>query len=290
LVALGVVAVVTASPGQGLIQHHVPTDVAAYQQPLGVRPTRSLVVPSSIPGQRSLPLGSTQVLTGSNYLYGSDRSGWGYTSLGQAFYQRALCPQLVYIVCPEGVDFLLSREPETGQQWVEVLGLRTLVLSDELVGRFRRDLVGRWRPTTGGAGFQTLVRVDGTPLPGRLSTVPFDATVIASADTSAQRQSYQLADQPGGLVTFGDIYWPGYTATFNGQPVDTFALAGKIVAVRLPPGPGDLTVRYVPAGATFALGSTASGLALLSILLLWRPLRRRRRALSGEEDAQGAAR
>lgn len=71
-----------------------------------------------------------------------------------------------------------------------------------------------------------------------------------------------------GLLVVGDVHYPGWTATANGQPMTIHAANGSIRAVELPAGTHHVQMRYRPASVYLGLALTIAGLALTATL--WR--------------------
>lgn len=259
---IGVFAVNRAPRNLDLVDYPLPSSVSAYLHPLGVQPSGSLVIPTP---QKQL---NSDVLIGSDYLYGTGRAGWGYSPLGQRFYETRTCPGLGLGMCDEVASLLMSTEPVTGRQWSELMGLSTIVTPDWLRPQLTTDLVGRWDIGPKASGYTTLRRSDAPVLPGRITYSQSGLDRITVLSQSAGRQEFDVADQAGGLVVLADVYWPGYKATFNGEPIEVFALDNSQVALRLPPGAGDLSVSYVPRWSGWALSAFILGVLLFGVLIL----------------------
>lgn len=238
-----------------------PTNVADYQLPLGAGPERSLVL---VPPEMNMTAAALQgVFTGQNYLVGPARSGVGYSSVGQRYAAERFCTHIGGFTCPAGVANMLQVEPSTGRRWIDLLGVNTLVAHRGFIPALDQGLPDVWNQTQATKDFVVLRRPAEPQLVGRISTLPegAQAKAIEIRDTM---QSYSI-DSTGGRVVFADVFWPGYGAEWNGEPVPVTALGNVLVAVDIPPGAGTLTVTYRPAGATIAAGFVGLGL----LLTLW---------------------
>ncbi len=107
-----------------------------------------------------------------------------------------------------------------------------------------------------------------------------DARIVSYANTRVEIE----ADGPGGMLVMSDLYFPGWQATLNGQPVDILRANYCFRAVALPPGPCRIVMCYRP--RSFMLGASISGLSSLLVvaaLVLGRRRRARSRPSPGEE-------
>jgi uncharacterized membrane protein YfhO len=94
------------------------------------------------------------------------------------------------------------------------------------------------------------------------------------------------ADEPARIV-FARLWFPGYTATLDGRPIDVVRHDGTLVAVDLPPGSdGELVISYRSPGfvplAILALASIAA-------LAVGQVLAHRRRSRPGPPTADDAS-
>lgn len=76
---------------------------------------------------------------------------------------------------------------------------------------------------------------------------------------------------------FSRLAWPGYTATLNGEELQTKGLADIFLYVDLPPGTenADLQITFRPPGERLGLAAMAGG-TLLLVGLVVLDVRRRR--------------
>ena len=128
-----------------------------------------------------------------------------------------------------------------------------------------------------------LERVDGL-IPDASGRVV--ATVNASADpisSDADSEHVTVSAPAGGSVVFSRLAWPGYTATLNGEPLQTKGLADIFLYVDLPPGTdaADLELTFRPPGERLGLAAMAGGVMVL-IGLVVLDVRRRRRPSAPE--------
>jgi hypothetical protein len=202
------------------------------------------------------------VFIGQGYLYSGTASGVGYTPIGQKYLMARMCTDVFGFSCPQVVDFLTEREPTTGEQWVVLLGPRAVVAHADFAGALREEL--DW-PVTAQRGDFTVIGNPSGPGVGRM--VHLGDGTASAVSTSDRRQVYAVgAGSDDRVAVFSDVYWPGYRATWNGQPLAVTALENLLVQVTLPPGEGELVVEYVPAGSSTATACVVLGLLLTALL------------------------
>ena len=257
----------------------MPTEVASYQQPLGAGAERSLVLyPAFIDYGAAAAEG---VYLGQNYLLSPARSGLGYTSVGQRQLVADMCTATHGWTCPAAVDFLASTEPTTGQVWAALLGADTIVAHNFFVPALQEKLP-QWVVAQTSGDFTVLKLADGSDQPGRVTYSP-PGMQIEGLDVGELTQTYQVDSSAGGTIAFADVYWPGYEATFNGQPIPVTPLADALVSVTLPARSGTLEIVYHPAGLGPSLVSSVVGLLLAAAAAVV-AARMRRTGLSPSAD------
>lgn len=179
-----------------------------------------------------------------------------------------------------GAERFAAVDPGTGLTWLEllrvdqvvaVLGPRDQLLQEVLDDSWKRVDEGRHTATYRHAPYD---------LPGLVSyTAP--GTEVAARDDCPLRHSHECVDvtvagDDPGRVVFARLWFPGYSATLDGEPVDVVRYDGTLVAVDLPAGTdGELVVSYrspgfVPLAAL--AGAVVAGLAIAQL-----GVRRRRR-------------
>lgn len=84
---------------------------------------------------------------------------------------------------------------------------------------------------------------------------------------------YDVTSQGGGLLVFSEIYYPGWTATIDGQPAELGRVNYVLRAMRIPNGKHQVVLEFRPASVTTT--STMAYIAILTILgllatALWR--------------------
>lgn len=190
----------------------------------------------------------------------------GASSIGQRYLNRRLCLGWYGAGCPRLADALQAVEPSTGRRWIDLLGVEQVQVGPGPSARAWKSVMGTgWQPVDREGRVTVYRRARPLPTVGRITDVHGPATVTAQEEGNEQ-QSYAVsaADAPTRLV-FRDIYWPGYTATLAGSPLEVTPVAGVFVSVTIPAGAtGTLTVGYAPAGENAMIALVVLGGVLVS--------------------------
>jgi hypothetical protein len=282
----GLVALVTTAVITGCaIQHNTnPQGIDHGVQASGV------VAPSAIkPGVPTLYLYQT-VIAEQEAIRLRDGLGWGfaaltpdrrilngYSSIGQAYLNHQLCIGWQGDSCVPIVKRLFEQEPTSGRTYANLLGVQQIVATPKFAAKMRKYAPPQWRLV---ARLET-VSVFRRPPPaeiGRITTIIGRATAHPVTVTNEQ-QTYDVATSGGARLVFRDLYWPGYTASLDGEDIPVESVSHEFVSVTLPPGTaGELTVRFVPPGADLRLALWLGGGVLLAFCIGVALLRRTRRA------------
>ncbi|WP_158545932.1 hypothetical protein [Blastococcus sp. TF02A-30] len=195
---------------------------------------------------------STGLLTG-------DRQINGYSPLAHRFLREHVPLDDHGNFGDSGAELFTSVDGGTGLTWLELLrvdqvvaqhGPRDVQLAEELDGSWRRTSIGEHTSTYRRAPYR---------LPGLVS---YAAPGVEIEDRESCRRQHsrecvRVSGGDGGRVVFARLWFPGYTATFAGRPVDVVRYEGTLVAVDLPAGAaGDLVLSY-RSPAVVPLGSLA---------------------------------
>ncbi|CAB4888538.1 hypothetical protein QNA19_05945 [Rhodococcus fascians] len=212
-----------------------------------------------------------------------------YTPVGYLDFANLLCFEHEGSTCTDAFDRLFEIEPYTGKTYADLMQLDRVVLQKlqyPLAEREAAPAGWQWvtAPTPDSARqVYVLERVDGL-IPDASGRVV--ATVNASADpisSDADSEHVTVSAPAGGSVVFSRLAWPGYTATLNGEPLQTKGLADIFLYVDLPPGTdaADLELTFRPPGERLGLAAMAGGVMVL-IGLVVLDVRRRRRPSAPE--------
>jgi uncharacterized membrane protein YfhO len=92
------------------------------------------------------------------------------------------------------------------------------------------------------------------------------------------RLTYDVHSGKGGVVVFSEIYYPGWTATVDGEPQELGRVNYVLRALQVTPGHHEVVLSFFPKSIdrTETVAYVAYGLLLLILLaLLWQGYRRR---------------
>ncbi len=209
----------------------------------------------------------------------------GYSSIRQRQWSSRFCVEVAQgETCPKIVEALFHQERQTGRPWIDLLGYRTVVVAgDKAQQAFASHAGSVWRVVDRGQAFVEYQRSP-EAVAGRISEVVGSADISAVSETN-ESQSYDVQTAAGATLVFRDLYWPGYTAMLDDQPVKVKPLGGILVSVTLPAGSkGRLSVTYQPISRAALLGLPALGVLLLVATMV--AARRIRRRGDGEELAE----
>ena len=80
---------------------------------------------------------------------------------------------------------------------------------------------------------------------------------------------YKAKSNKGGILVFSEIYYPGWTATVDGQPVEVGRVNYVLRAINLKPGQHEVVLTFKPQSVerTESLAYTSYGILLLAILI-----------------------
>ncbi|MBA2445155.1 MAG: hypothetical protein H0V49_07480 [Nocardioidaceae bacterium] len=214
----------------------------------------------------------------------------GYSSIRQVGFEERFCIKSSHgYTCDAAARRLLEAEPRTDRPWIDLLGYRTVVLAGEKRQRLWKRAAGpEWERVDKGTDFFKYQRREVPVVAGRITHVEGEAE-IRELEVSNGTQSYEVTSSPGAVLVFRDLYWPGYAATLDGEPLKVSSLSGTLLTVELPPGAtGELTVHYAPVTGGELAGLTAGGIGVagVSMVMAWIWRRRFTTDLSETETAR----
>jgi len=215
----------------------------------------------------------------------------GYSPLGHRFLREHVPLDDHGNFGDTGAEQFAAVDPETGLTWLEllrvdqviaVLGPRDALVAEVLDDSWRRVAEGRHTATYRRAPYD---------LPGLVSYAS-PGTQVDAREGCPLRHSHECVDvavtgEDPGRVVFARLWFPGYSATLDGEPVDVVRYDGTLVAVDLPAGAaGELVVSYrspgfVPLAAL--AGAVVAGLAIAQLVV-----RHRRRQTVAADGAPAA--
>lgn len=195
----------------------------------------------------------------------------GYSSVSQGAWRERFCmTPSDGSTCPKAVDALFEREPTTGRRWVDLLGYDQIAVHDGAhLQHWRAAAPDGWSQRQRSDDFVVFARSDSPAAAGRITAVSGDAQVRAD-EVGDDTQTYALRSSGGARLVFRDLYWPGYTATLDGERLPVEPVSDVLVSVRVPPGSdGTLELTYEALPTPLWTGTVGAGvlLWLLSVAL-----------------------
>ena len=110
-------------------------------------------------------------------------------------------------------------------------------------------------------------------------------SVVTLTSYDATKLTYDVNSAKGGVIVFSDIYYPGWTATVDGQPVEVGRVNYVLRAISVKPGSHKVELSFFPKSVdtTEAIAYTAYALlAVVVIVLVLLEWRRRKRGEAKE--------
>ena len=110
-------------------------------------------------------------------------------------------------------------------------------------------------------------------------------SVVTLTSYDATKLTYDVNSAKGGVIVFSDIYYPGWTATVDGQPVEVGRVNYVLRALSVKPGSHKVELSFFPKSVdtTEAIAYTAYALlAVVVIVLVLLEWRRRKRGEAKE--------
>ncbi|WP_127754456.1 hypothetical protein [Devosia sp. 1566] len=200
----------------------------------------------------------------------------GYSAIGHQPLTDLLCMPWNGSTCPEAATRLFAIEPETGQPFVDLFRINSIIAHrGEHLETLLPQLGSEWRLAFDGVYTQRYIR-ELTTMPGSLAWASPGIAAAQTAPATFTQAKLRVANtgaEPGTLV-FARAWWPGYRAELNGTPIAVRAVDGIFTAIDIAAGSnGELRLFYAPPLLTAGLIGVALGLILtLTLLLAYRRL------------------
>ena len=267
---------------RGVSQWHMPVSrnaaKASFPKYEGVTLQLGQRAPVRTPAEaeatwRSLVFGNYARTLGLDYVN-------SYTAIGQQKFSSLLCIRWDGGTCQNAKEYLFAVEPTTGLTYADLMGLdRVVLIKHAFPQTLSQGAPDGWRFVGNDRLSWILERT--TPRsaqPGRVVATR-GVTVNDALPSNDTAESMTVSSPSGGWVVFSRQLWPGYTATLDGQPVPVDAVKGVFVTVRVPPGTHSarLDLSFRPPGTTLGLVLAALGASLLTVMMAWEYIFRRRR-------------
>jgi hypothetical protein len=258
-------------------QRGSPGDLAAYSDLLPASEGDVFVIGSSIDVLAEHPELATSILPGSLWDLTGKPVHDGYTTLGFRDYNYRFCIRFNGDVCPDGLTAMLEVEPVTGQPWVDLHSISTLVLVDLSDDQTQNPPPGWHATRSDDANVVTWVRDEVLPTAGGVVWAAAGTRVhqIRQTATSTTFVVDQVSGNDPGVV-LSRIAWPGYRVDGAGlgDPV-----GGHLLRVDLAPDDvgSTVTVTFRPPGWDLEIASLGGSLVLGLAWSVIAVVRRRRR-------------
>ena len=84
----------------------------------------------------------------------------------------------------------------------------------------------------------------------------------------ANRLSYKVRSQQGGVVVFSEIYYPGWTCTIDGQPTDIARANYVLRAIKVPAGEHEVIMTFDPQTVHVTEAIAYGALIVLALMLI----------------------
>ena len=107
---------------------------------------------------------------------------------------------------------------------------------------------------------------EASPLRGGL-----EGSVAASVELTsyeANRLTYKVRSQNGGVVVLSEIYYPGWTCTIDGQPTEIARANYVLRAIKVPAGEHEVVMTFDPQTVHITEAIAYASLAILALLLV----------------------
>ena len=101
-----------------------------------------------------------------------------------------------------------------------------------------------------------------------LAGTALDSGTVTMTKYLPNELHYDIASPKGGVAVFSEIYYPGWTATIDGQPAEVARVNYVLRALKIPAGSHKVVMTFRPSSidATEATAYTAIGLIILGML------------------------
>ncbi|WP_158657660.1 hypothetical protein [Blastococcus saxobsidens] len=262
------------------------TTVPAYQERSLRTGTSATVIDYGFDGDMGW---SDGVLRSNGNLVADFLTGTGSYAVWHAALNERWCRTYEGATCQDPAE-LLSPAGDTGTSWLELLSEDTVLLDREAPEALTDHFAREWTVAEESNAYVEYRRED--DLPGRI-TAASGVTVAAADEARVVRGDEPLGaytvstGADGGWLAFRLPYWPGLTATLDGEQVAVGAVEDAVLRIELPAGvaAGTLEVSYAPLGERLLLPATGVGALLVVVAWGWAVVAGRRGA-----DVPAAAR
>jgi uncharacterized membrane protein YfhO len=116
------------------------------------------------------------------------------------------------------------------------------------------------------------------------STIQDTLSVVRIKNYEANSLTYEVESGKGGVVVFSEVYYPGWTATIDGEEAELGRVDYVLRALQVKPGRHEVVLNFFPKSIdrTETVAYAATGvLLLLFLFLLWVAFRQRKAQTQG---------
>ena len=169
---------------------------------------------------------------------------------------------------------------------------RGFVVRDIMTASSARDALNKMRIRTPEVDFtQTAIVETTTGVDCSLGDQPSKPESIVLAEYTPQKVTLSAAAETNGWLVFNDLYYPGWQATIDGQPVPLYPTDYALRGLCLPAGTHTITFEFKPAILIYgAILSAAAWVAVLvGVALWWKGRKNARLASAVNTTDQGVA-
>lgn len=253
---------------------HFPHDVSELQQRFASYDGRVMQFARFYELQagpdRELVAAWDHFLGGSMYQVAGVDAVNAYTGMGFVAFEDRLC--LHYDGGTRACGFPNVWKPVAagGAPLADLMKLETIVVQP---GHVPQPTPGEgWSPTGSSLDAIVLTRDEPLPWPDSELAVATQNAEVTSARTIGnghERVEVATGARPSKL-TFALLAWPGYEATFDGEPIEVHTNAAGLVRIDLPANSsGELELTWSPPGQATGIGGALLGLLGAVALALW---------------------
>jgi hypothetical protein len=191
---------------------------------------------------------SMWVPSGNIPLWRKERLVNGYTPIEMLSIKTLICGQSIFgWTCDGPGRAILQKERRTGSTYADLMRIEAFVVSTrmtESLSFFHQR--SEWTASSP-SRYATIFRrtEERAQLPGTVSYLPDGVRPVVLELLSDDHERITLLrsrDFRGGLVAFARPYYPGYSATIDGEHASIERLGGVVVAVEIPGGEGAVVV------------------------------------------------
>lgn len=102
----------------------------------------------------------------------------------------------------------------------------------------------------------------------QLDGSPLGAGTVKFLHYEANELQYEISSDKGGLVVFSEVYYPGWTATIDGQDAELGRVNYILRALKVPAGQHKVVLTFRPASVTTTNGIAYAALAVILLFFL----------------------